>query len=191
MEFFLVIKNRKSTRKFSDKLVLRESIIKMIESARLAPSAADRQNWYFLVLEGKEKDDIANIMKKHLDKERKVLDSMKHATKKYRPTSSLHGSIYAIKEAPILILALRKNQKEWIEGDYLSIGAAIENMCLTATDLGIDTLWIRDVVYVRNKIVKHLKYNDMDLVSAIAVGYSRELPYERKKKKIEDIMNWV
>lgn len=191
MEFFEVIKNRKSTRKFSDKKVLKEDVIKMIESARLAPSAANRQNWYFLILEGDEKNKIVDIMKKHLDKERKVLDSMKHATKKYRPTSSLHGSIYAIKEAPILILALRKNQKEWIEGDYLSMGAAIENISLTATDLGIDTLWIRDVVYVRNKIIKHLKYNDMDLVSAIAVGYSCEVPYERKKKKLEDIMKWV
>lgn len=191
MEFFEVIKNRKSTRKFSDKKVLKEDVIKMIESARLAPSAADRQNWYFLILAGKEKDDIVDIMKQKLDKDKILLDNLKHSTKKYRPTSSLRGSIYAIKEAPILILALRKNQKEWIEGDYLSMGAAIENISLTATDLGIDTLWIRDVVYVRNKIIKHLKYNDMDLVSAIAVGYSCEVPYERKKKKIEDIMKWV
>lgn len=191
MEFFEVIKNRKSTRKFSDKKVLKDDVIKMIESARLAPSAANRQNWYFLILEGDEKDDIVDIMQQKLDEDKMLLDNLKHSTKKYRPSSSLNGSICAIKEAPILILALRKNQKEWIEGDYLSMGAAIENMSLTATDLGIDTLWIRDVVYVRNKIVKHLNYNDMDLVSAIAVGYSNEFPYERKKKKIEDIMKWV
>lgn len=191
MELNEVIKERRSTREFSNQLVEKEDVLKIIESARLAPSAANRQPWQFLILEGKIKDDVADIMEKYLNRERKVLDSRIYATKKYRPTSSLNGSLNVIRTAPILILVIRKKQKEWLEGDYLSIGAAIENMCLTATDLGIASLWIRDVVYVRNKIIKFLKYDDFELVCGLSIGYSMEFPYERKTKKIEDIMKWV
>ncbi len=190
MEFLDVMNARRSTREFSKEEIKTEEIVKLIESARLAPTAANRQNWFFLILKEDKKDKVANIMQKHLDKERKIQNSEVQPTKKYTPTSSLMGSIRVIKEAPILILALRRNDKNWFEADYLSMGAAIENICLTATSLGLASLWLRDVIYVRNKIVKEFSLEKMDLVSAIAIGVSSEFPYERKKKSLEEIMKW-
>lgn len=71
------------------------------------------------------------------------------------------------------------------------MGAAIENICLTATNLGLASLWLRDVIYVREKILKAFHYSDMDLISAVAIGISKEFPYKRKKKNLEEIMKWV
>lgn len=189
MEFLDVIDARRSTRIFSKEEIKKEKVVKLIESARLAPTAANRQNWFFLILEEDKKEKVANMMQEYLDKEGETLND-RVKSQRYSATSSVKGSIRVIKEAPILILALRRNDKNWIEGDYLSMGAAIENICLTATSLHLASLWIRDIIYVRDRIEKEFSMEKMDLVSAIAIGVSREFPYERKKKSLEEIMKW-
>ena len=47
MELIEVIKNRRSTRKFKEDIVEREKLELLIDAARLAPSAKNRQPWYF------------------------------------------------------------------------------------------------------------------------------------------------
>lgn len=189
MEFLEVIKKRRSTRQFSIEPVPKNLIEEIIESARLAPSAKNRQNWLFVVLKQETKEKITNIMLKQFQKELKF-NREDDATIPYRAANSVINSIRVIKEAPILILVFRKKDKEWMEGDYLSIGAAIENLCLRATDLGLATLWIRDVIYTKQEIQRLIVENNKELISAVAVGYSTEYPYDKKKKTLKDIMIW-
>jgi nitroreductase len=54
MEFDLVLKKRRSIRKYKPDTVPRESIMKALEAARIAPSAAHRQPWHFIVVEDAE-----------------------------------------------------------------------------------------------------------------------------------------
>ena len=191
MELTETIEKRRSTREFSTEKIEKQNILDMLECARLAPSAANRQPWYFVVVEGEAKNKIAQIMQAQLDATAKSLDSTENATHAYTATSSVRGSIGVIEQAPILILVLRKRSEDWLEGDYLSIGCAVEHICLKATDLGLGTLWIRDVVYTRDKIAKAIGHEDMELVTGVAVGKSIEYPYERYKKKLDEIMEWV
>lgn len=192
MEFVEVIKTRRSTREFSIEPISKDMVKRLIDSARLAPSAKNRQNWMYVILENDKKDNIANIMLKEYQKETAKMES-DNATLPHRAASSVLNSIRVIKEAPILILVFREYDKDWTEGDYLSIGASIENLCLRATDLELATLWIRDVIYTREEITNAIfdKDKNMELISGVAVGYSTEFPYERRKKKLEDIMIWM
>ena len=189
MELKEAINIRRSCRSFSNKEVDRKQIEELIECARLSPSAANRQNWYFVILEKEEKNKIANIMKKRL-KNTNYIENIDKPTKPYTATSSLIGSIKVIQEAPILILVFRTPSEDWLEGDYLSIGSAVEHICLRATDLGLGSLWIRDAIYTRKEIAQAIGYEDMELVVSIAVGYSEESPYQRRKKELKNIMRW-
>lgn len=54
MELSEVIQNRRSIRSYKSTPVQREKIKTIIESARLAPSASNRQPWHFIVVEDKE-----------------------------------------------------------------------------------------------------------------------------------------
>ncbi len=54
MEFDEVIKKRRSIRRYKDTPVPREKILKMLEAARVAPSASNREPWHFIVVEDKE-----------------------------------------------------------------------------------------------------------------------------------------
>ena len=54
MKFEEVIEKRRSIRKFKDTPVPKDKILKMLEAARIAPSAGHRQPWHFVVVENKE-----------------------------------------------------------------------------------------------------------------------------------------
>ena len=95
-----------------------------------------------------------------------------------------------MKQAPILILVFKPKEVNWIIGDSLSIGAAIEHICLRATDLELGSLWIRDIVYTQKEIAKLVGKDDMDLISAISIGYPDEKPKQRTRKKLNEILEW-
>lgn len=63
-------------------------------------------------------------------------------------------------------------------------------MCLRATELKLGTLWIRDIVYVSDDIVKMLDYENMELNCALALGYANQKPKQRPRKELKDIVNW-
>jgi nitroreductase len=54
LNFTDVLEKRRSIRKYKDTPVPRDKILKILEAARIAPSASHRQPWHFIVVEDKE-----------------------------------------------------------------------------------------------------------------------------------------
>ena len=190
MELNDVIKLRRSSREYKGEKVSKKLIEELLENAKLAPSAANRQPWHFVVLEEK-RHEITNIMSEELKKASVIRDRIKEATKEYDPTSSVIESIEIIKEAPVLILVFREKNPNWLEGDYLSIGCAVEHICLSATNLGLGSLWVRDVIYTRIDIAKYLGFADLELVTGVVIGYPEVENYRARKKDLEDIVTYI
>ena len=129
MELKETIKNRRSIRKFKNTEISKKVIEDLIDCARLAPSAKNRQPWEFLIVKSNTKNEIADIM---LEKEKGRNISLEN--KLLNANSSVKATAKIIKEAPILILVFKPNNDNWNTGDTLSVGGAIENICLRATD---------------------------------------------------------
>ena len=181
MELNEVIDKRRSIRKYTNEEISKEVIESIIDSARLAPSAKNRQPWNFVVVQNTIKNKIADMM---IKKENELLQTTD------RKGSSVINTSKIIKEAPVLILVLKEYDENWIIGDCLSIGAAIEHICLKATDLGLGSLWIADTVYVQKDIAKLVGHENMQVISAISIGYSDQEPNRRPRKELEDILEW-
>ena len=164
MELNKSIQNRRSIRKYKIDDVNNKIIEDLIKNAILAPSAKNRQPWEFLIIKNPIKNKIADIM---LENEKKYKISLER--KIYNKNSSVKSTAYVIKEAPVLILVFRPKDDNWIIGDSLSIGAAIEHICLRATDLGLGSLWIRDIVYTQKEIVKLVNKDNKELISEILI----------------------
>lgn len=156
-----------------EKVASNEIIEDLISCARLAPSAKNRQPWEFMIVKDKVKNQIADIMLEQLE-----------------TSSGVKETADIIKEAPILILVFKPKEDNWIIGDSLSMGAAIEHICLRATDLGLGSLWIRDIVYTKKEIANLVGKDDMELISAISIGYPDENPKQRPRKKLNEILEW-
>ena len=88
------------------------------------------------------------------------------------------------------LISIKNKDDEWDRYDTLSVGAAIENMCLRSTELNLGTLWIGDTDFVENEILDMTKHNDMELVSSLVIGYPNQEPKMRPRKDLEEIVEY-
>lgn len=185
MEAKKAIEERRSIRKFKKEDISKDIVEDILNCGRLAPSAKNRQPWYFVILKDKMKDKVADLMIQYTQN-----TNEKEERKKIKEPSSVKPTADVIKQAPILVLIFREKDENWVIGDNLSIGACVENMCLRATDLGIGSLWIRDIVYVTKEVAQMLGHGDLELNCAVSLGMPDQSPKPRPRKELKDIMEW-
>lgn len=173
------IEKRFSCRHFSDRKIPDEEIMSIINAARLAPSAHNRQNWAFMILKGEEKNQLSRIMLSLFDGDYSHFPP-------FCKTSKVSAKV--IGNSSHAILCLKKKDDMWNTEDLLSIGAAIENMLLEATSKGFAALWIRDTFYTEDKIKEAFNIEEYDLVSVIALGYPAREEKQKLKKSIDEIL---
>ncbi len=184
METLKSIEERRSIRGYTKQELSKEIVEDILNCGRLAPSAKNRQPWYFVIVKDEVKNKIADMMIED------TLNTSLKLREKLGCESSVNSTANIIKQAPILVLIFREKNNDWIVRDNLSIGACVENMCLRATDLGIGSLWIRDTVYVAEDVAKMLGHQDMEFNCALALGYASQSPKQRPRKELKDIMEW-
>lgn len=193
-----MFENRKSIRKYLDKPVSSQDILTILDAARLAPSAKNRQPWKFLVFQGEKKEELLKEVEKGIEKSKKSL----FMPKKFKKgMASAENTLRIMREAPVLILVLNTlsgnpyppifaGKRVSEIHNTLSIGAAIENMLLCATNLGLGSLWIGNTVYSHKEISKYLGIKEQ-IASAVAIGYADEEPEGRPKKELAQIVEGI
>lgn len=191
------IENRRSIRKYKRHEISKEIIEDIIYSATLAPSAKNRQPWKFIVYQGEEKSKLVDVMHQGIKLEK--------ITHKLMPEWAFaipdaENTVRVMEEAPCLIAVLNTNQKTPFDSiedekriveiyDSLSIGAAIENMILTATSYGLGTLWIANTCFAYNELIDFIE-TDSQLTGIVAIGFANEAPAKRPRKPLTDIVEY-
>ena len=191
------IENRRSIRKYKPDKIERKLIEEIIYSASLAPSAKNRQPWKFIVYQGEEKDKLVDVMRHGINSEKTTHELMPEWT---FAIPDAENTVRIMQEVPCLIAVLNTNQytpfasieneKRIVEiSDSLSIGAAIENMILTATGYGLGTLWIANTCFAYNELMDFIG-TDSQLTGIVAVGFADESPAKRPRKPLEEIVEY-
>lgn len=186
MDTLTAIMARRSIREYENKPVSREAIEAILDAATKAPSGKNRQPWRFVVLQGSRKAELAAIMA-HAAALRKEqgLD-----------IGSCELSIKAITQSSAVVAVFNVFSTE--EADYnhyrlmtdtQSIGAAIQNMLLTAQSFGLGTLWMCDIFYAEREIRAWLNRSS-ELVAAVAIGYAAQAPFPRSRKDWQEVTEW-
>lgn len=209
MDIFEVIDNRKTIRKFDTKKPTTDEIKRMINSARLAPSAINMQNWKFIaVLNDEIKNEMAQCV---LDKYSEIiskLDSEKGAqVERYKGHSTFftHAPLVIVcveEEAPSFmggILEEAKYEPDEIklmrpDSYLLSMGGAIENILLTAYSLGYGSCWMVAPVLGQDGMRKALNLGDnQKIVSILSIGKAATDSTNKRspKKELNEILKIV
>ena len=108
--------------------------------------------------------------------------------------TSIKGSANQMKTANKAIIIYTpnyhsKNKKTYYKKpDYLSLGAAIENMNLKCFDLGLGCTWLCDTLYIENEINNYLKIDDLEQVSTLIIGYPEEVPERSERFPIDKLL---
>ncbi len=139
------ILHRRSIRQFTDKPIPMEDLIKILEAARWAPTAANRQKTRFVLVTDED------LLKKIAAAAKIIFYKQKHA---------------AQCKAMIVVVI---DSTAWLE----EVGASIQNMLLQAFSLGVGTCWIGafDKEIVRSLLNIPQSYK---LVALIVLGYYSE-----------------
>ena len=191
------IENRRSIRKYKRHEISKEIIEDIIYSATLAPSAKNRQPWKFIVYQGEEKSKLVDVMHQGIKLE-KIIHKLMPEWAFAIPDAE--NTVRVMEEAPCLIAVLNTNQKTPFDSiedekriveicDSLSIGAAIENMILTATSYGLGTLWIANTCFAYNELIDFIE-TDSQLTGIVAIGFANETPAKRPRKPVADIVEY-
>ena len=199
MELKEVIRERHSCRTYLPNPISDDVIKEIVESARLAPSSKNAQQWKFVCIKtDKESKDIAMILQNYYVKNKDNPEKIKGA-------SSVFATGKILEQCPAIILVfsdsdnIDRNKIEDISA-LLGIGGAVEHMMLTATDLGLGCLWICDTFFVHSELADYIldklknTFNkdfinkSNRLVCAMALGEMAEPRYERSRKDLEEIL---
>jgi nitroreductase len=164
MEFYDVLRKRRSIRKYKLTPVEQDKIDRMLEAVRLAPSAKNIQPWHFLVI----KDE-----------------NTRRALGEAYPREWFA-------EAPVLICVCGEPAKAWVRRDgksYLDVDAAIafEHLILAAAAEGLGTCWIGAFDAAAVKRALGLP-EGIEPIAMTPVGYADEAPRTFSRRTIADFV---
>jgi nitroreductase len=158
MDVFEVIRDRRSVRKYRPKPVPDEKLEMILEAARLAPSAGNRQPWRFVLVQ---------------DAERK------------KAVATVANNQTFLGDAAIIVVAVGDSDvsARWYKKDTM---IALEHIVLAATALGYGTCWIgafdEDAIKHLLKIPAKMK-----IVALLPIGVPDEKPDARPRKGTSEI----
>jgi 5,6-dimethylbenzimidazole synthase len=139
MEFRQVLESRRSVRSFEDRPISQEELDAMLSAASWAPSPLNLQPWQFVVIT-------------EADAKQKVIDAVQKAHKGVidagGPEWVTKYRYNFVEQAPMLIAVLYDPNKGGL-GSYFNnphgalnaASAAIQNLMLAATEMGLGTVW--------------------------------------------------
>ena len=164
---------RKSTRSFSKNVIDNEIVLKLLNAARIAPSAVNYQPWRFFVCSSKEIKD--KIIKSY---PRKWFEC-----------------------APLYIVACVDKSESWKRAadnkDYgnIDVAIAVTHLMLKATELGLGTCWVCN--FDAKLLIDALNLDKaLEPVAIIPIGYpsenvSEETKHQKNRKSVDEFTKWL
>lgn len=158
MDVFEAIRTRRSIRKYRQEPIPDEKLESIFEAARLAPSAANRQPWRFVVVQD-------------ADRKKALAEAANNQT--------------FLRDAAAIVAAVGDPaaSARWHEKDLM---IALEHMVLAATALGYGTCWIG--AFDEDAVKRLLKIPvKMKVVALLPIGIPDETPAPRPRKELSEI----
>ncbi len=189
------IKNRFSISEFTDKKISKEDLIEILNCGILAPSVKNTQPWFITVLRQNPKQNFTDffikIIKIYIAKVSNSEEPLhlRERSSEARVRGIEKRTTSALKTADTLLLIWNTSKNNWAGSEH-SCCALMQNILTKATDLNIGSLWIGDVILLKNEIQKYFE-KDYSLVGAITLGYIKEQPKYRGRKSLEKVCEFL
>ncbi len=187
MELAEAIKGRRSVRKFKSDPIPKDVLEGILDLAIWAPSGMNRQEWYFVVVQGEKVEKIKKIfadafqdMKPRLEKVFADKPKIIAATKEFFET---YGG------APVFIFAYAGKSPDGKTWDTQSTAVAVQNLQLAAYEAGLGCTWTDGIMGKEKEINEALGIEDKKLVCVLPIGYPDEVP--RVPSRREARIEWV
>lgn len=164
MDVMQAIRARRSIRKYQNRPVESEKLQQLLEAARLAPSASNRQNWKFVVItDGATRQKLVKAC--------------------YDQTF--------IAQAPVVIVACatdaQRIMRSGLQAAAVDPTIAVDHMTLAAVELGLGSCWIG--AFDPKQVGEIINLPEGVIAAhVLPVGYPAEEPAPRPRKSVEEVI---
>jgi len=167
MDFSELIAKRYSVRAYAGTDVEPEKLLRVLEAARLAPTAANRQPFQIVVVRSAGRKDALKRV--------------------------YHRDWFL--QAPLVLCVCGLPHLGWVRGDgrsYLAVDAAIvmDHMILAATELGLGTCWIANFDAGAACEVLGLS-SGVEPILMTPLGYPADQPTRKERKPLSDLVRYL
>ena len=187
------IANRRSVRSFKEDAVPDELVTALLNAANQAPSAHNQQSWRFAVLRGESKRELVRIVSER-------------AGAFPRPSSSLlRMAARSISESPVTVaiantgeLIARGTDLFKVDKDQArdffrtmeiqSSAAAVENLLLAATSLGLATVWLGVLFLIKDDVLRFIGEPAGEFMAVVPVGYPAKPAAGPRKRPLDVVV---
>jgi len=184
------IRRRHSIRTFTGQEVSDDQIKVLLQAANEAPSAHNQQSWKFIVIKGGKKQELAHLI-------------TSRAADFPKPSSALlRMAARSIMSAPLVIAVantgdliehgtkLFKVEKEMAKDffrtmEIQSSAAAVQNLLLAATSLGLATVWLGILFLIKDEALQFLGEPRGEFMAVVPVGYAAKTSSGPQKQPFE------
>ncbi len=210
MELFEAITTRKTIREYENTQPPLEDIRRIINAARLAPSATNTQNWEFIAIYNKYilKKMSAAVIKKYEE-----ISKLTHDEEVQNNITRMKNFAGFFKNAPVVIAIVETPRTPSMQGvlteenfthaqldemrpnsSLLSIGGAIENLLLAAHGLGYAGCWMCAPIVAFDEFKRLLNIPaENKVISLVPVGIPKNADTTTRvpKKSLEEVMRVI
>lgn len=187
-DFYKVITERRSIRKFKPDPIPKEVLERIIKLGMWAPSAMNTQPWEFYVFSGAARERIGDILGKSVENITPRLKEL-FPEKMQNIVRYFFGGMGG---APVIILVLSKKLpiEQYQQGAIQSCAAAIQNLLLAAHIEGLGACWMTGPLWVEEEVLAYLgRQDDARMVAAIPIGYPDQTPPVPPRK--HELIHWI
>ena len=184
MEPLEAILTRHSIAKVKPDPVAREIIEKLLLAAVQAPNHYRVRPWRFVVLTGKSREALGEVMAQTIKKKSPELPEVGMERERAKPL-----------RAPVLIAVGvdKSDDPRVLETENIcSVAAAVENLLLAAHAEGLGAMWRTGPAARDPEVKKFLGFSpDQELLSFVYIGYPDQPVPEEQRPSYEDRTVWM
>lgn len=168
---FNVVRDRRSIRHYTAEDITEEQLTTLLTAAILAPSGGNRQPWYFYAVRDKET--------------------------RQRLSEAAGGQEFVAQAPVVIVVCVDPDRSRERYGDrgaglycFQDTAAAVQNILLVATDMGLGTCWVgafdEDAASQVLDIPTHLRP-----VAMVPVGHPERQPKPRPRRGLEEVVKYI
>ncbi len=214
METLKTIRTRRSIRRFKATPVPEKDVFTMLEAATMAPSGANRQPWKFLVVKSRKwKEDMVQVIKDSCSTLPALLEGVvenpAHLSEMMKKRFYVVSLFFVDAPLVFIVCVEREETPLWKcytkQGmdrydafrkfgyvDLLSVSAAIENLLLTAHDLGYGACWMNIPFMAKDALEDLFSISyPWEILAMIPVGIPAHNPTAPKRKNLEEVAVFI
>jgi len=195
MEFFELLRHRKSVRKFTDKPIPEGELSKILLAANAAPIGSNQyKDIHLTVVQNR---DVLDKLSKAAEKRWEDKAKMKQIIGDM-PMDGLEKKLYdPFYGAPVVVFISHRKQDIQPGIEYSNVACVAYSMHLAATDLGLGSVFMwgalesmREIPELDNTDILGLP-DDFEPLIGIAIGYSQNELSERELKSDKMTINYL